>query len=113
MVSFKNILYDDCYMHPIDEFQVDHPCDCDLLSCEKIQEPLTTLEENLENGKSPSCKFWQWLDEDEGRTDGRKPYRRKPEENCNLTLKIGTLENEISICRMKIKQENNTNLFNR
>nr|KAJ0221964.1 hypothetical protein LSAT_V11C200080610 [Lactuca sativa] len=63
--------------------------------------------------KSPSCKFWQWLDEDEGRTDGRSSYRRKPEESYNLTLKFCTLENEINIYRMKTEQENNTNLVNR
>ncbi|CAI9285912.1 unnamed protein product [Lactuca saligna] len=102
-----------------DKFQADHPCDCGLPSCVKISRTPNNpgrkfrVCQNSMNGKSPSCKFWQWLDEDEGRTDGRSSYRRKLEESCNLTLKICTLENEISICRMKIEQENNTNLVNR
>nr|KAJ0186208.1 hypothetical protein LSAT_V11C900457660 [Lactuca sativa] len=104
---------------PSDEFQADHPCDCNLPSRVKsLRTPDNPgrkfrVCQNSMNGKSPSYKFWQWLDEDEGRTDGRKPYWRKPEESFNLILKICTLENEISICRMKIEQENNTNLVNR
>nr|KAJ0190525.1 hypothetical protein LSAT_V11C800434590 [Lactuca sativa] len=102
-----------------DEFQADHPCDCSLPSHLKISRTLDNPGRKFRacqksmNGKSPSCKFWQWMDEDEGRTYGRSSYRRKPEESCNLTLKFCTLENEISICRMKIEQENNTNLVNR
>nr|KAJ0189583.1 hypothetical protein LSAT_V11C800427490 [Lactuca sativa] len=102
-----------------DEFQDDHPCDCYLPSRVKISRTPDNpgrkfrVCQNSMNGKSPSYKFWQWLDGDEGRTDGRSPYRRKPEESCNLTLKICPLENEINICRMKIEQENNTNLVNR
>nr|KAJ0203033.1 hypothetical protein LSAT_V11C500283910 [Lactuca sativa] len=102
-----------------DEFQADHSCDCGLPYRVKISRTPDNLGgkfrvcHNSMNGKSPSCKFWQWLDEDEGRIDGRSSNRRKPEESCNLTLKICTLENEINICRMKIKQENNTNLVNR
>ncbi|CAI9301181.1 unnamed protein product [Lactuca saligna] len=99
-----------------DEFQVDHPCDCDLPSRVKISRTPDNpgrkfrVCQNSMNGKSSSCKFWQWLYANEGRTDERSPYRRKPKENHNLTLKICTLENEINICRMKIEQENNTNL---
>nr|KAJ0206839.1 hypothetical protein LSAT_V11C500263140 [Lactuca sativa] len=76
-----------------DELQPNYPCDC---YCHL-------------NGKSQSCKFWQWLIEDEGRKDGRRHHRMKLEESCNLTLKICTLENEISICRMEIEQEKNNN----
>lgn len=35
------------------------------------------------------------------------------EDDYNLILKICTLENEISICRIKIEQKKNTNLVNR
>nr|KAJ0222456.1 hypothetical protein LSAT_V11C200099720 [Lactuca sativa] len=98
-----------------DELKLDHPCDCDLPS--RVKTSRTTdnprrkfkVCQNSLNGKSPSCKFWQWLDEDEWRKDGRRHYRMKPEESCNFTLKICTLENEISICRMKIEQEKNKN----
>nr|KAJ0212056.1 hypothetical protein LSAT_V11C400192970 [Lactuca sativa] len=102
-----------------DDFQADHPCDCNLPSRVKTSRTPDNpgrkfrVCQNSMNGKSPSYKFWQWLDEDEGRRDGRKPYWRKPEESCNLTLKICTLENEISICRMKIEEEKNTNFVNR
>ncbi|CAI9286947.1 unnamed protein product [Lactuca saligna] len=102
-----------------DEFQADHPCDCGLPSRMNISRTPDNpgrkfrVCQNSMNGKSPSCEQWQWLDKDEGRTDGRSSYRRKPKESCNLTLKFCTLENEISICRMKIEQENNTNLGNR
>nr|KAJ0200871.1 hypothetical protein LSAT_V11C600306080 [Lactuca sativa] len=88
-----------------DEFQADHPCDCDLRSRVKTSR----------SPDNPGRKFRVFQNSMNGkrRTDRRKPYRRKPEESCNLTLKICTLENEISICRMKIKQENNINLVNR
>nr|KAJ0213810.1 hypothetical protein LSAT_V11C400221120 [Lactuca sativa] len=93
-----------------DKLQPDHPCNCDLPSRVKTSRAQKILEGNSEfNGKSPSCKFWQWLDEDEGRKDGRRHYKTKVEESCNLTLKICTLENEISICRMKIEEEKNMN----
>nr|KAJ0226055.1 hypothetical protein LSAT_V11C100032060 [Lactuca sativa] len=98
-----------------DELQLDHPCDCNMPSCVKTsrtpRNPRKKFKvcQNSLNGKSPSCKFWQWLDDDEGRKDGRRHYMMKPEENCNLTLKICTLENEINICRMKIEQEKNNN----
>nr|KAJ0201642.1 hypothetical protein LSAT_V11C600305350 [Lactuca sativa] len=98
-----------------DELQSDHPCDCDLPSRVKTSRTPDNpgrkfrVCQNSLNGKTPSCKFWQWLDEDEGRKDGRGHYRMKAEERCNLTLKICTLENEISICRMKIEEEKNRN----
>ncbi|CAI9282717.1 unnamed protein product [Lactuca saligna] len=57
--------------------------------------------------KVQTINFFQWLDEDEGEKDGRRDYRMKPEESCNLTLKICTLENKISICKMKIEQQKN------
>nr|KAJ0201061.1 hypothetical protein LSAT_V11C600320640 [Lactuca sativa] len=38
--------------------------------------------------------------------DGRTHYKMKPEEICNPTLKICTLD---SICKMKIKQEKSNN----
>nr|KAJ0212073.1 hypothetical protein LSAT_V11C400217450 [Lactuca sativa] len=87
-----------------DEFQVDHPCDCDLPSHVKTSR----------TPDNPGRKFRVFQNSmDEGRTDGRYPYRRKLEESCNLTLKISTLENEINICRMMIEQENKTNMVNR
>nr|KAJ0203250.1 hypothetical protein LSAT_V11C500234510 [Lactuca sativa] len=92
-----------------DELQPDHPCDCDLPSRVKTSRTPDNPGRKFRNGKSASCKFWQWLDEDEGRKDGRGHYRMKAEESCNLTLKICTLENEISICRMKIEEEKNRN----
>nr|KAJ0205750.1 hypothetical protein LSAT_V11C500291110 [Lactuca sativa] len=98
-----------------DELQPEHPCDCDLSSRVKTSRTPDNYGrkfrvcQNLLNGKSPSCKFWQWLDEDEGRKDGRRHYMMKPEESYNLTLKNCTLENEINICRMKIEQEKNNN----
>ncbi|CAI9284256.1 unnamed protein product [Lactuca saligna] len=88
-----------------DELQLDHPCDCDLPSRVKTSR----------TSDNPGRKFrvcqnsLQWLDEDEGRKDGKGHYRMKAKESCNLTLKICTLENEISICRMKIEEEKNRN----
>nr|KAJ0218612.1 hypothetical protein LSAT_V11C300137330 [Lactuca sativa] len=75
-----------------DKLQPDHPCDCDLPSRVKTSRtPDNTgrkfrVCQNSLNGKSPSCKFWQWLDEDEGRKDGRRHYRMKLEESCKSYL---------------------------
>nr|KAJ0221492.1 hypothetical protein LSAT_V11C200080650 [Lactuca sativa] len=86
-----------------DELQDDHPCDCSLPSRVKISR----------TPDNPRRKFRVCQNSmDEGMIDRRSSYRRKPEESYNLTLKFCTLENEISICRMKIEQENNTNLVN-
>nr|KAJ0191604.1 hypothetical protein LSAT_V11C800448610 [Lactuca sativa] len=84
-----------CIFHGLhykkDELQPNHPCDCDLPSRVKtLRTPNNPgrkfrVCQNSLNGKSQSCKFWQWLDEDEGRKDGRRHYMMKPEENCNLT----------------------------
>nr|KAJ0226986.1 hypothetical protein LSAT_V11C100012560 [Lactuca sativa] len=88
-----------------DELQPDHPCDCDLPSRVKTSRTPDNpgrkfrVCQNSLNGKSPSCKFWQWLDEDEWMKDGRRHYKTKQEENCNLTLKN----------LMKIEQEKNNN----
>nr|KAJ0191089.1 hypothetical protein LSAT_V11C800406280 [Lactuca sativa] len=94
-----------------DELQPDHPCDCDLPSRVKTSRTPDNpgrkfrVFQNSLNGKSPSCKFLKWLDEDEGRKDGRGHYKMKAEESYNISLKIYTLENEISICRMKIEEQ--------
>nr|KAJ0199763.1 hypothetical protein LSAT_V11C600316570 [Lactuca sativa] len=104
-----------CLHYMKDELQPDHQCDGVLPSREKTSRtpdnPGTKFKvcQNSLNGKSSSCKFWQWFDEDEGRKDGRRHYMMKPEESCNLTLKICTLENEINIYRMEIVQEKNNN----
>nr|KAJ0228474.1 hypothetical protein LSAT_V11C100040810 [Lactuca sativa] len=97
-----------------DELQPNHPCDYDLPTRVKTSRTPDNpgrkfrVCQNSLNGKSPRCKFWQCLDDDEGRKDGRRHYKMK-DKSCILTLKICTLENEISICRMKIEQEKNIN----
>nr|KAJ0190678.1 hypothetical protein LSAT_V11C800414300 [Lactuca sativa] len=83
-----------------DELQPNHPCDCDLPSRVKTSR----------TPDNPGRKFRVCQNSlDEGRKDGRGHYRMKAEESCNLTLKICTLENEISICMMKIEEEKNRN----
>nr|KAJ0201005.1 hypothetical protein LSAT_V11C600307750 [Lactuca sativa] len=98
-----------CLHYKKDELQPDHPCDCDLSSRVKTSRTPENPGSKFRVGQN-TLKFLQWLDDDEGRKDGRRHYRMKLEESCNLTLKICTLENEINIYRMKIEQEKNINI---
>nr|KAJ0192345.1 hypothetical protein LSAT_V11C800397920 [Lactuca sativa] len=70
------------------EFQYENPCYCGLPS----------------RNEGPKCKFWEWLEPET--PDNEVGYRMDKKELCNLTLKICTLENHISICKMKMEQEN-------
>ncbi|CAI9286569.1 unnamed protein product [Lactuca saligna] len=94
------------------ELQADHPCKCDMSSCVKIsrtpENPGKKFRvcQNSLSARTPKCNFWEWLEEDE----------YEVEKNCdlgqiyNLTLKLGNLENKISICRKKLEEEKNYDL---
>ncbi|CAI9286277.1 unnamed protein product [Lactuca saligna] len=70
------------------EFQPENPCYCGLPS----------------RNEGPKCKFWEWLEPETPENEVNSGKDKK--EPCNLTLKVSILENEISICKMKMEQEN-------
>ncbi|CAI9283816.1 unnamed protein product [Lactuca saligna] len=54
--------------------------------------------------EGPKCKFWEWLEPKTPENEVNSGKDKK--ELCSLTLKVSILENEISICKMKMEQEN-------
>nr|KAJ0226851.1 hypothetical protein LSAT_V11C100033880 [Lactuca sativa] len=78
------------------EFQPENPCYCRLPS--RVQTSRTKdnpgkkfrLYPNSMN-EGPKCKFWEWLEPET--PDNEVSSGKDKKEQCNLTLKICTLEN--------------------
>nr|KAJ0185893.1 hypothetical protein LSAT_V11C900504830 [Lactuca sativa] len=91
------------------EFQPENPCYCGLPSRVRTSRTKDNpgkkfrLCPNSMN-EGPICKFWEWLEPET--PDNEVSSGKDKKELCNLTLKICTLENQISICKMKMEQEN-------
>nr|KAJ0216382.1 hypothetical protein LSAT_V11C300125700 [Lactuca sativa] len=89
------------------KLQADHPCKCDMPSRMKISRtPYNSGKKIKFSSRTPKCNFWEGLEEDnyaiEKNNDLGQIY--------NLTLKLGNLENEISICRKKLEEKKNSDL---
>ncbi|CAI9271851.1 unnamed protein product [Lactuca saligna] len=91
------------------EFQPENPCYCGLPSRVRTSRTKDNpgkkfrLCPNSMN-EGPKCKFWEWLEPETPENEVNSGKDKK--EPCNLTLKVSILENEISICKMKMEQEN-------
>ncbi|KAL4592253.1 hypothetical protein LXL04_005241 [Taraxacum kok-saghyz] len=95
-----------------DQLDYQHPCLCKIPSHVKTAKTPDNYGRkfrvcvNTLSSRSPQCKFWQWLD------DGSVDPSRISSEICEVEptasvgLKMATMENEISNCKMKMLKEN-------
>nr|KAJ0206001.1 hypothetical protein LSAT_V11C500281400 [Lactuca sativa] len=97
------------------ELQADHPCKCDMPSRVNISRTPDNpgkkfrVCQNSVSARTRKCNFWERMEEDEYAVEKNNDLGQI----YNLTLKLGNLENEISICSKKLEEDKNYDLVSR